>query len=48
MAEGKALAAAGDAPSAAKSFSEAALNYKDSVGAENVKTSLAQQMAAQP
>jgi tetratricopeptide (TPR) repeat protein len=46
MADGKALAAAGDAPAAAKAFSEAALNYADSLGPENIKTRSARQMAA--
>jgi eukaryotic-like serine/threonine-protein kinase len=46
MADAKALAATGDASGAAKIFSEAARNYKDSLGPENSKTRLAKQMAA--
>jgi hypothetical protein len=48
MADGKALAAAGDAPAAAKAFSEAELNYADSLGPENVKTRSARRQPAGP
>jgi tetratricopeptide (TPR) repeat protein len=46
MADGEALAVAGDAPAAAKAFSEAALNYADSLGPENIKTRSARQKVA--
>jgi hypothetical protein len=46
MAEGKVLAAQGDAPAARARFATAALNYADSLGPENLKTRSARQMAA--
>ena len=46
MAEGKVLAAQGDAPGARARFAKAALNYADSLGQENVKTRSSQQLAA--
>ncbi|MEO7207109.1 MAG: protein kinase [Steroidobacteraceae bacterium] len=46
MADGKALAAAGAAPAAARAFSEAALNYADSLGPQNIKTTSSRQLAA--
>jgi hypothetical protein len=46
IAEGKVLAAQGDAAAARARFAKAALNYADSLGPENLKTRSARQMAA--
>jgi serine/threonine protein kinase len=46
VVEGKVLAAQGDVAAARTRFAQAALNYADSLGPGNIKTSLARQMAA--
>jgi tetratricopeptide (TPR) repeat protein len=48
MTEGRILAAQGDAAGSKARFAKAALHYVDSLGPGNVKTRMAQQMAAQP